>query len=145
MPEQEKIPLLSLFSAWVPPADLRPMLVEMLVTGAVIDKRVRSIQADLQCPVCPSDALRTRMEQELASAYGVRSVAFRFFTPAPAQAAAEVEEAPPMPTEADMPPEPEETCPQHLDMAPEDPMEVFRRTERIRQEALRNIKPGGAI
>ena len=91
MPEQEKIPLLSLFSAWVPPADLRPMLVEMLVTGAVIDKRVRSIQADLQCPVCPSDALRTRMEQELASAYGVRSVAFRFFTPAPAQAAAEVE------------------------------------------------------
>lgn len=141
MPEQEKIPLLSLFSAWVPPADLRPMLVEMLVTGAVIDKRVRSIQADLQCPVCPSDALRTRMEQELASAYGVRSVAFRFFTPAPAQAAAEVEEAPPMPTEADMPPEPEETCPQHLDMAPEDPMEVFRRTERIRQEALRNIKP----
>ena len=42
MPEQEKIPLLSLFSAWVPPADLRPMLVEMLVTGAVIDKRVRS-------------------------------------------------------------------------------------------------------
>ncbi|MBU5229188.1 PolC-type DNA polymerase III [Intestinimonas butyriciproducens] len=141
MPEQEKIPLLSLFSAWVPPADLRPMLVEMLVTGAVIDKRVRSIQADLQCPVCPSDALRTRMEQELASAYGVRSVAFRFFTPAPAQAAAEVEEAPPMPTEADMPPEPEETCPQHLDMAPEDPMEIFRRTERIRQEALRNIKP----
>ena len=95
------------------------MLAEMLVTGAVIDKRVRSIQADLQCPVCPGDALRARMEQELASAYGVRSGVSDSSHQPPAQAAAEVEEAPPMPTEADMP-RTGEHMPQR-DLAPEDP------------------------
>ena len=37
MPEQKKIPILVLFSAWKPSEDLRPLLTDMLVTGAVID------------------------------------------------------------------------------------------------------------
>ena len=45
MPEQKKIPILVLFSAWKPSEDLRPLLTDMLVTGAVIDRQQRCIQA----------------------------------------------------------------------------------------------------
>ena len=75
--------------------------------------------------------------------------------PMPTEADMPPEEAP-MPTEADMPPEvdapapveeppvpevPASVAPAPAAPAEEDPMEVFRRTERIRQEALKHIKP----
>lgn len=75
--------------------------------------------------------------------------------PLPTEADMPPEEAP-MPTEADLPPEvdapapveeppvpevPASVAPAPAAPAEEDPMEVFRRTERIRQEALKHIKP----
>ena len=82
MPEQKKIPILVLFSAWKPSEDLRPLLTDMLVTGAVIDRQQRCIQAEIQCAHCPDDARRARLERELAAAYGVQRVTLRFQTPA---------------------------------------------------------------
>ena len=82
MPEQKKIPILVLFSAWKPSEDLRPLLTDMLVTGAVIDRQQRCIQAEIQCAQCPDDARRARLERELAAAYGVQRVTLRFQTPA---------------------------------------------------------------
>ena len=77
MPEQKKIPILVLFSAWKPSEDLRPLLTDMLVTGAVIDRQQRCIQAEIQCAQCPDDARRARLERELAAAYGVQRVTLR--------------------------------------------------------------------
>ena len=82
MPEQKKIPILVLFSAWKPSEDLRPLLTDMLVTGAVIDRQQRCIQAEIQCAQCPDDVRRARLERELAAAYGVQRVTLRFQTPA---------------------------------------------------------------
>ena len=82
MPEQKKIPILVLFSAWKPSEDLRPLLTDMLVTGAVIDRQQRCIQAEMQCAQCPDDVRRARLERELAAAYGVQRVTLRFQTPA---------------------------------------------------------------
>ena len=82
MPEQKKIPILVLFSAWKPSEDLRPLLTDMLVTGAVIDRQQRCIQAEIQCAQCPDDARRARRERELAAAYGVQRVTLRLQTPA---------------------------------------------------------------
>ena len=112
MPEQKKIPILVLFSAWKPSEDLRPLLTDMLVTGAVIDRQQRCIQAEIQCAQCPDDVRRARLERELAAAYGVQRVTLRFQTPAaeplpppeppklPVSA-----ERPPLPTDEAAPPE----------------------------------------
>ncbi len=151
MPEQQKIPFLSLFSAWTPGRELQPLLTGLEVRSAVIERSARAVLAEVEGPVPPDGALLSRLERELTAAYGLRRMELRFCAPLPQEPAPEhtapeppemPEDLPPMPTEADMPPEPEGPPPV-LEEAPpaEDPMEVFRRTERIRQEALKQIKP----
>ncbi len=141
MPEQKKIPILVLFSAWKPSEDLRPLLTDMLVTGAVIDRQQRCIQAEIQCAQCPDDVRRARLERELAAAYGVQRVTLRFQTPAAEPLPPP--EHPKLPVSAERNPLPtdEAAPPEAVPPESEDPMEVFRRTERIRQAALKKIKP----
>ena len=145
MSEQKKIPFLALFSAWQPEADLRPILASMLVIGAVIDRAARCIQAQIECHACPGDEVKRRMEAALAAAYGVNRVTLKFVVPEAAAAPAPVD-APPPPTDDDAPPPPDDgDGPTEPETPPapaaEDPMEIFRRTERIRQQALKSIKP----
>ena len=141
MPEQKKIPILVLFSAWKPSEDLRPLLTDMLVTGAVIDRQQRCIQAEIQCAQCPDDVRRALLERELAAAYGVQRVTLRFQTPAAEPLPPP--EPPKLPVSAERKPLPtdEAAPPEAVPPESEDPMEVFRRTERIRQAALKKIKP----
>ncbi len=130
MPEQKKIPLLQLFSAWQPEPELRAAVAHMLVTAAVVDKANRCIQAEIECPACPGDEVKRRMEEGLAAAYCVSRVTLRFTA---AAAAPVEEERPPLPTDDQAPPEP--------DAPPAEAMDPFQRTELIRRQALKNIRP----
>ena len=46
MPEQQKIPFLSLFSAWTPGRELQPLLTGLEVRSAVIERSARAVLAD---------------------------------------------------------------------------------------------------
>ena len=166
----DKIPFFTLFSAWSPTAEFRSLLGEAAVTSAVIDKTGRSLRAELTAPRPIPGGMLDRISAELAAVYGLSGARLDLTVESPAPAEADDlppwEEAPlpteadmppeevPMPTEADLPPEapapmeeppvpepPADAAPVRTAPAEEDPMEVFRRTERIRQEALKHIKP----
>ena len=144
MPEQHKIPFLSLFSDWTPAGEILPALEGLLVRSAVIQRGARTVLAEVEGPVCLDEPLRLRLEGELTAAYRLGRMELRFCAPLNQEPPLELlEELPPLPTEADMPPEPEAPFPPPAEADPmvEDPMAVFRRTERIRQETLKHLKP----
>ena len=169
MSEQTKIPFFTLFSAWNPSAELRRPLGETAVLSAVIEKSARSLQAELIGPRPISGAVLDQASAGLAAAYDLRSAQLRLIVeqlvqdvvpetdlppweevPPPAEGDLPPEEEVPPPAEGDLPPweealpltAPEQSAPEPpAPMTEEDPMEVFRRTERIRQEALKHIKP----
>ena len=87
MPEQ-KIPFLTLFSAWQPEEELAALAAGCTVTGAVIDRAARSISARVECPSLPADDLRRRWERSLADAYQVGRVVLELLRPQSEAAAA---------------------------------------------------------
>ena len=123
MPEQ-KIPFLNLFSAWRPEADLLPVAGACQVTAAVIDKAARSLRAEVECALVPGAELRARLERSLAAAYRMERVELNLHAPA-----APAPVPPPIPV-ADAAPPPAEP---EMD-------DVFKRTEEIRRQALKNLK-----
>ncbi len=128
MPEAQKIPFLTLFSAWHPSAELMSMTQGYLVTRAVIDKHTRSIKARVECGSPPPEGLRRRIERSIALAYRVEEVALEVVAQpaaAPARSAA---------------PPPEQPAPAQNPPAEDDAAAAFRRTEEIRRRALENLK-----
>ena len=67
----QKIPFLKIFSAF---PDKAGEVAQWQVTGAVVDKRTRTIKAQVLCPVLPDEAFCTRVEAALAAAYAVERV-----------------------------------------------------------------------
>ena len=129
MPQAQKIPFLKLFSAWRPGPELAALVEDYLVTQAVIDKQVRSIQAQVECAALPSETVRLQMEQSLALTYRVERVVLSLSAPEgkPALAA---EEAPQGSASSEY--------------AQEDSTAAFRRTEELRRkalEALQTVRP----
>ena len=61
----QKIPFLKIFSAF---PDKAGEVAQWQVTGAVVDKRTRTIKAQVLCPVLPDEAFRTRVEADMAAA-----------------------------------------------------------------------------
>ena len=139
MPEQ-RIPFLNLFSRWQPEGDLAPLASGSVVTGAVIDKTSRSISATVKCKHLPDGRAKLRWEQSLARAYHVDRVELELAPAEPVPAAPPQQEplrAAEEPARADGTPGEAIPTPE---AAAEDPAEAaFRRTEEIRQAALRSI------
>ena len=101
MPEQ-KIPFLTLFSAWQPEEELAALAAGCTVTGAVIDRAARSISARVECPSLPADDLRRRWERSLADTYRAGRVVLELLRPqseAPAAAEHRPEPVPEPPVE----------------------------------------------
>ena len=139
MPEQ-RIPFLNLFSRWQPEGDLAPLASGSVVTGAVIDKTSRSISVTVKCKHLPDGRAKLRWEQSLARAYHVDRVELDLAPAEPVPAAPPQQEplrAAEEPARADGTPGEAIPTPE---AAAEDPAEAaFRRTEEIRQAALRSI------
>ncbi len=76
----QRIPFLEIFSAFPSRAG---EVARWEVTGAAIDKRTRTIQAQVLCPVLPGPALRTEVERALAAAYQVSRVELELSVPVP--------------------------------------------------------------
>ena len=103
MPEQ-KIPFLTLFSAWQPEEELAALAAGCTVTGAVIDRAARSISARVECPSLPADDLRRRWERSLADTYRAGRVVLELLRPQSEAPAAAEHRPEPVPE-----PEPEPT------------------------------------
>ncbi len=112
---EQRIPFLTLFSAWRPEGPLAALAGDALVTGVVIDKTARSIRADVLCSAMPSAELKTLWEGAMAAAYQVERVELVLTALQPSRQ----EEA--------LPPTPEEDDP-------------FKRTEELRRTALKKLK-----
>ena len=74
MAEEKKIPFMELFSAWRPEPALLPALRACMVTGAVIDRGARTLQAELECPLPLGEGVRTTLEGALAAFYRLTRV-----------------------------------------------------------------------
>lgn len=161
MSEQTKIPFLNIFSGWTPPDILRPILSDFAVTSAEIDKASRSMRAEIACSALPDTRHMEAIRQGLAAAYHMNGVELRCFVPESAPASliktgidaperrktiaqensvADCTQAHP---DEEMPPKASADCGASVG---EDPsMEAFRRTERIRQEALKQLKRSAPV
>ncbi len=161
----QKIPFLKIFSAF---PDKAGEVAQWQVTGAVVDKRTRTIKAQVLCPVLPDEAFCTRVEAALAAAYAVERVELTL-TAADGEAARQPsavteEQAPrPEPSYPDQPPLPEpppeediplpeppdeETCPEVEGYGAEltdEAQEAFRRTEELRSAALKDILANSSL
>lgn len=71
MPEAQKIPFLTLFSAWKPGGELAGIAEGLMVTRAVVDKAARSIRAEVECARAPEAPVKAMLERSLALAYRV--------------------------------------------------------------------------
>ena len=146
MPQAQKIPFLTLFSAWKPGEELAALVSGYLVTQAVIDKHTRSIRASVECPAPPAEDLRRTMERSLSLTYRVERVELELSAPEPAPGIGDavgrgLAPAAPEPVAAAQEPEPPTQEPPAADPAPEDPAAAaFRRTEEIRRKALEGLK-----
>lgn len=156
MSEQTQIPFLTLFSGWTPPKALEQMLLGLFVTKAEINKADRSLYAEVLCPAVPKAEQLEEMRQGLARAYGMRAVALECFLPPEEQVSVKEPPAEKRPGEQDGQPAPAKKpafgessdggVPEHHAAkepalsAEDETMEAFRRTERIRQEALEHLK-----
>ena len=74
MPEAQKIPFLTLFSAWKPGGELAGIAEGLMVTRAVVDKAARSIRAEVECARAPEAPVKAMLERSLALAYRVERV-----------------------------------------------------------------------
>ena len=137
MPEKH-LPFLEMFFQYHPAPALAEILTGWLVTGAVLDSRKRTIEAQLLCPEPPEPALLDQVSQELAQVYALAGVTFVPSCPSPApvpQPEAQPQQAPPAgapavsaasPEEAFLPPPeegpppalPDETFPPAEELAP---------------------------
>ncbi len=120
MPEQTKIPFLTMFSKWTPDAALAPLFDHCFVTGANIDRALRSMTAQVQCPQPCAAEMVSRTEAALAAAYGMKQVSLHMECVKP-------QRSPEKPSH-------EETSAK----AAEDPFAV---TEAIRAAALKKLSP----
>ena len=166
MPKQ--VPFLQLFSAFPCQGPLAGQVSLWEVTGAAIDKKTRSIKARVLCPALPGEELRREAEAALAAAYKVERVELALSVaqqPVPFSPPVEEIPLPEPPPMEDIPlpePPPEEDIP--LPEAPpedsfapvDEPLvescaetqprtdacqDAFRRTEELRQAALKNLQP----
>ena len=76
----QRIPFLEIFSAFPTRAG---EVARWEVMGASIDKRTRTIRAQVLCPVLPGPAMRAEVERALAAAYQVSRVELDLTVPAP--------------------------------------------------------------
>lgn len=130
-----EIPFLTLFSAWQPEEKLADQISGLMVTGAVIDRASRSIQANVLCPFSLPGELLGRLERELADTYEVARVSLSLKS-----RENQAEAQPPVSAEkpADDSPEQHTPAPDGID---EEAADAFHRTELLRKEAMRSIKP----
>ena len=142
MPEQ-KIPFLTLFSAWQPEEELAALAAGCTVTGAVIDRAARSISARVECPSLPADDLRRRWERSLADTYRAGRVVLELLRPqseAPAAAEHRPEPVPEPPVEQASPAAEPSSPPREPAQQETGAEAAFRRTEEIRRQALQKLK-----
>ncbi len=131
-----KAPFLKLFSALT----LEPLALNQAagweVLGAAIDKKARAIKVQVSCSALPAPELRQAVETALAKAYNVERVELNLALSQPAPMddiplpEPPPEEEPPLPEPPDEEPE----------QSPDPAQDAFRRTEALRQEALKRIK-----
>ncbi|MGN8874434.1 PolC-type DNA polymerase III [Pseudoflavonifractor sp. HCP28S3_F10] len=150
MAEEKKIPFMELFSAWRPEPALLPALRACMVTGAVIDRGARTLQAELECPLPLGEGVRTTLEGALAAFYRLTRVELLANSPVsvePAVISPPESAAPPaaecIPAAAESPAASTEGEHPTVDTGA---AEAFARTEAIRQEALKKLrtaKPSG--
>ena len=76
MPEKN-LPFFEMFALYTPDAALAAQVKEWLVTGAVMDRKARTIEVQLLCPAMPDPALLARLSGEVAQAYGLTGVVFQ--------------------------------------------------------------------
>ena len=132
---EQKLPFFELFSAYQPSPEHRAVLETWEITQATIDSATRRIEAVIVCERPPAPALLTCVEDGLAVAYGVSVVSLRL------EAGVDKLPVPPIPsvqTSESSPRElqPVETPPDE-EPAKQETEDVFQKTERLRQEALR--------
>ena len=73
MPEKN-LPFFEMFALYTPDAALAAQVKAWLVTGAVMDRKARTIEVQLLCPAMPDPALLARLSGEVAQAYGLVGV-----------------------------------------------------------------------
>ena len=129
----QKIPFFTLFSAWEPEAALGTQLRPLMVTGAVIDRKARTLQAELEGPGPLPAQLLEQTARALERVYRLSRAELvqRMAEPVP------VPPVPAVPAEQAVPKGP---------AAPSDEVgegsaaDAFAKTEAIRQAALKKIK-----
>lgn len=135
----QKIPFLKLFSAFRGSDVLMDQVTFWEVTGAHIDKKARTIKAQILCSVLPAQDVREAVEATLAEIYSVARAELELTALEPYLEEIPMPEPPP---EEDIPlpePPPEETTPppaQTVDPAGD----AFAKTEEIRRKAMEGIK-----
>ena len=65
MPEKN-LPFFEMFALYTPDAALAAQVKAWLVTGAVMDRKARTIEVQLLCPAMPDPALLARLSGEVA-------------------------------------------------------------------------------
>ena len=80
MPEKN-LPFFEMFALYTPDAALAAQVKAWLVTGAVMDRKARTIEVQLLCPATPDPALLARLSGEVAQAYGLAGVVFQPASP----------------------------------------------------------------
>ena len=151
MPEKN-LPFFEMFALYTPDAALAAQVKAWLVTGAVMDRKARTIEVQLLCPAMPDPALLARLSGEVAQAYGLAGVVFQPACPQPAEDAPipppDDSDVPPPPADEDVPPEPEtlvEAAPVAQAPSPKpepspalsEQQRLFQQTEALRQKAMK--------
>ena len=151
MPEKN-LPFFEMFALYTPDAALAAQVKEWLVTGAVMDRKARTIEVQLLCPATPDPALLARLSGEVAQAYGLAGVVFQPASPQPVEDVPipppDDSDVPPPPADEDVPPEPEtlvEAVPVAQAPSPEpepspalsEQQRLFQQTEALRQKAMK--------
>ena len=121
MPEC-KIPFVEFFSAYQLDAAQVEQLSAWQVCQASINPKERTMAAKLECPLMPEERLISKLERDLAAAYGLCWV--KLSAMASAEAAKEEMPAPPREEKREA-------------EVPDDP---FARTEAIRRAALEKLR-----
>lgn len=84
----EKLPFFTLFESFQAPRQLRLLLHDAYVTGAVLDREARTIEVQATSGEAVPDAAVKSLEHMLAEQYDLRRVQLHFSQPAPPARAA---------------------------------------------------------
>lgn len=125
---EKNLPFFELFSQYHPHPDTAQAVRGWVVTGAVIDAGTRSIEAKLLCPVTPDGTLLRCLENGIAEAYQISSVALH---------PACLDQRSPQLPERPLPPEP----------SGEEPTEearLFQQTQALREQAIQQARASQA-